>query len=210
MSPVMEITAALMALSSPRSSLHAVSLRAGRITSWRRYVRGSDAQSIGAREGRAEMGYARRESIPQRVKVAIAFLLEQKNDLAAAALHAGMDLRELKRAMGLPQVRRYSLEQRQIALEAFCLGSPAALTKVRDESENGMAVVASIKAGEQLRIGAIEAEAAAKQRMPGLQIVLIQKDGSREQVPMTPSVPMLDVTAAEPVPAIPSDADEHP
>jgi hypothetical protein len=66
-----------------------------------------------------------------------------------------------------------------------------------------MAVVASIKAGEQLRVGAIEEEGRAQQRAPGLSIVLIQKDGG-QLVAFEPPKPMLDVTpapAAEPVPA---------
>jgi hypothetical protein len=61
-----------------------------------------------------------------------------------------------------------------------------------------MAVVAAIKAGEQLRIGALEDEAASQRRRPGLQIVILQKDGSKELVPMSPPVPLIDAT---PVPA---------
>jgi hypothetical protein len=104
-------------------------------------------------------------------------MLEQKPDLQAAAAHAGMRTSELRREMGKARVRRYALAERQIALEAFCLGSPAALLKVRDESENGMAVVASIKAGEQLRTGALEEEGRAQKRAPGLQIVIVSTDG---------------------------------
>jgi hypothetical protein len=118
----------------------------------------------------------------------------------------GMKAYELRRQLGRPHVRRYSLEQRQIALEAFCLGSPAALTKVRDASENGMAVVAAVKAGEMLKVGAIEAEAAGQRRQPGLSIVLIQQDGGHlvAYEPPKRSVPMLDavpVPEAEPVPS---------
>jgi hypothetical protein len=94
-----------------------------------------------------------------------------------------------------------ALAERQIALEAFCLGSPAALAKVRDESENGMAVVASIKAGEQLRTGALEEEGRAQKRQPGLQIVIVSSDGTKEVAHHQP--PLLDVTPApeaEPVP----------
>ena len=75
--------------------------------------------------------------VPARVKAAIAFLLEHEADLQAAAAHAGMRTSELRREMGKAHVRRYALAESQIALERFCLGSPAALTKVRDESENG-------------------------------------------------------------------------
>jgi hypothetical protein len=153
----------------------------------------------------------KRENIPTKVKTAIAYMLEQKADLQAAALHAGITTHELRRYMGRPQVRRYALEQRQIALEAFCLGSPAALTKVVDESDNGMAVVAAVKAGEILRVGAVEAEAAAQRRAPGLSIVVLPPLGSsgQPQVAFQASrPPMLDVSPKpEPVPAMPSDAD---
>jgi hypothetical protein len=121
-----------------------------------------------------------------------------------------MSTYELRREMKKPHVRRYALAERQIALEAFCLGSPAALAKVRDQSENGMAVVAAAKAGELLQQGALAAEATAQKRQPGLQIVIVADDGSKRVVcgPPDPPVPMLDVT---PVPeaetALPSDAD---
>jgi hypothetical protein len=139
--------------------------------------------------------------VPARIKTAVAFLIEQKADLQAAAAAAGLSMRELRRYMGQPHVRRYSLEQRQLALEAFCLGSPAALTEIRDTSENSMARVNAIKAGEQLRVGAVADEAATQKRSPGLQIVIIQKDGGQELVPMTPSVPLIDtVPLPEPEP----------
>jgi hypothetical protein len=145
----------------------------------------------------------RRDNVPAKVKVAIQFLLEVKDDLRAAAEHAQISLPELRRYMGKPQVRRYSLEQRQLALERFCLGSPAALTKVRDTSENGMAVVASIKAGEMLRIGALEAEAASQRRAPGLSIVILPALGSSGEPKVAYQPPqLLDVTpvpAAEPL-----------
>jgi predicted HTH domain antitoxin len=150
------------------------------------------------------MGYARRDNVPERVKVAIAFLLEQKDDLAAAAEHAGMTLRELKRSMGRPQVRRYSLEQRQVALEIFCLRSPAALARVRDTSDNGMAVVAAVKAGEMLRTGVLHEEATSKARTPGLQIIVMP---ALQQQPTPPLLDVMPVPEAEPVPAIAPDAD---
>jgi hypothetical protein len=159
------------------------------------------------------MGRARREGIPAKVKVAIEYLINQKADYQAAALHAQISTLELRRSMGQPHIRRYALEQRQLALEAFCLGSPAALAKVRDLSENGMAVVASIKAGEQLRVGAIEEEGRAQKRAPGLQIVILPPIGTAGEPRVVcgpPQPPMLDVTpkpAAEPVPAIPAEAE---
>jgi hypothetical protein len=146
----------------------------------------------------------RRDNIPAKVKVAIAYLLEVKDDLAAAALHAQISLLELRRYMGKPQCRRYSLEQRQLALEKFCLGSPLALTRVRDTSENGIAIVNAVKAGELLRVGAVHDEAAAQRRGPGLQIVIIGPGGEK-QVAYQPPQPMLDAMPVEAEPAIPSE-----
>jgi hypothetical protein len=148
-------------------------------------------------------------SISARTKEAIRYLIEERADIAAAAAHTQVATFELRRQLAKPHVRRYSLEQRQIALEAFCLGSPAALTKVRNDSSNGMAVVAAVKAGEMLKVGAIEAEAASQRRMPGLSIVLIQKDGGHlvaYEPPQRP--PMLDIAPAPtPEPAIAPDAE---
>jgi hypothetical protein len=110
--------------------------------------------------------------------------------------------------MGKPEVRRYSLAQRQVALETFCLGSPAALTEIRDTSENQMARVQAVKAGEQLRVGPLEDEATSKQRGPGLQIVTVQGDGTRRVAHQPPQMPLLDVTPVpEAEPVIPADAD---
>jgi hypothetical protein len=134
-------------------------------------------------------------------------MLQVKPDLVEAARHAGMPAHELRREMGKAHVRRYSLEQRQLALEAFCLGSSAALAKVRDESENGMAIVASVKAGEQLRIGAVEAEASAQKRAPGLSIVILQPATGERHVAYQPP-PLLDIVPVpEAVPATRPDAE---
>jgi hypothetical protein len=149
------------------------------------------------------MGGLRPDSVPAKVKVAVQFLIEQKNDLKAAAEHAGISLYELRRSLSRPASRRYALEMRQVALEAFCLGSPAALTRVRDTSENGIAVVNAIKAGEQLRVGAIEAETSAQRRAPGLQIVIVGPGGEK-QIAHEPPPPMIDVPAAEVMP-VPSE-----
>jgi hypothetical protein len=173
---------------------------------------GADAAVPG---GERLMARARRENIPTKVKTAITFMVEQKADYQAAALHAGITTWELRRSMGLPHVMRYAREQKQLALERFCLGSAAALTEIRDTSLNSMARVAAVKAGEQLRIGIIEEEGRAQKRAPGLQIVIVSSDG-KELAYQPPQQQMLDVTPApeaEPLerlskePAIQVDAD---
>jgi hypothetical protein len=109
--------------------------------------------------------------------------------------------------MGRAHVKKYSLEQRQIALEAFCLGSPAALQKVRDESENRMAIVAAVKAGEMLKVGGLEAEAASNRRAPGLQIVVIGPGGEQTIAHQPPQMPLLDAVPVPAEPATRPDAD---
>jgi hypothetical protein len=152
------------------------------------------------------MGHATRSTtVPARVRTAIAFLLEQKDDLPAAAAHAGMTLRELKRWMGRPRCRRYALEQRQIALETFCLQSPAALARVRDTSDNGMAVVAAVKAGEMLRTGVLHEEATTKARAPGLQIIVMP---ALQQQPTPMQIDVVPAFEGERVPAMPADEAE--
>jgi hypothetical protein len=155
---------------------------------------------------------SKRQGVPAKVKIAVAYLIEVSSDLKAAAAHAGIHLHELRRSLSRPECRRYALQQRQLALEAFCLKSPSVLNRVVDESQNAMAVVAAVKCGEQLRTGALEAEAAAQKRAPGLSIVIMPPLGStgEPKVAFQPPQPrpMLDVTPTpDPVPVMPSDAD---
>jgi hypothetical protein len=135
------------------------------------------------------------------VKTAIAYMLEQKPDLQAAAAHAGISTHELRQSLGKPHVRRYALAERQIALEAFCLGSPAAFAKARH--------LGQWKCRRQCRARRRAAEGrchrgrgSAQKRQSGLQIVIVQRDGSSEIAYAPP--PLLDVTPApeaEPVPS---------
>jgi hypothetical protein len=60
--------------------------------------------------------------VPLKVRAAIRYLID---DLQAAALHAGLSVHELRRSLGQPEVRRYALAERQVAIERFVLGSPA-------------------------------------------------------------------------------------
>jgi hypothetical protein len=80
--------------------------------------------------------------------------------------------------------------------------------EVRDTSENGMAVVAAVKAGEMLKEGALQAEAAAQRGVPGLQIVLLPAIGSSGEPKIAFELPpMLDVTPAREAEVVPVPAD---
>jgi hypothetical protein len=131
--------------------------------------------------------------VPTKVKVAVEYLLNTKADLVAAAMHAQLAPAELRRALGKPHVLRYARAEKKAALEALCLGSPSTLADIL-RGDNEMARVQAIKTAEALKEGAIELEHRTAQRKPGLQIVIVERDGS-QRVPYEP-LPLLDVTAA--------------
>jgi hypothetical protein len=149
-------------------------------------------------------GERKTPAVPKRVKQAIKFLLEQKADLQAAAAAAGLTTYELRRQLGKPHIVQYARSERRATLEALCLSSPAALTEVL-RGQNEMAKVQAVKTAELLQQGDLQAEAAGKQRIPGLQIVIVQSDGSQQVAYQPP--PMLDVTPAPEAEPVPTDVE---
>jgi hypothetical protein len=114
------------------------------------------------------------------VKTAVAHLMKAgEYDLQGAARAAGMDLAKLRYVLGKSYVRRYMRELRQLEVEALCLGNAAALRKVRDTSENGMAVCQAVAKAEQIRAKFHEEDNApgsgSRQMLPGL-IIQIGRD----------------------------------
>jgi hypothetical protein len=154
------------------------------------------------------VGHARREGVPAKFKIAVQFLIETKNDIVEAARHANMPAVELRRAMGQPQCLRYAREQKKLALEALCLASPANLREVLRGS-NEMAKVRAVQVAEALAQDAVELEQRAVQRAPGLQIVIIERDGAQRVAyqPPEPAVPMLDVAPEPEVVPVSPDAE---
>jgi hypothetical protein len=147
----------------------------------------------------------RRDNIPAKVKVAVQYLIETKDDLKGAALHAQISLHELRRYLSKPQCLRYAREQKKLALEALCLTVPSTLREVMS-GDNEMARLHAVKTAEALRMDAVELEQRGTLRQPGLQIVIVGGPGPPQVVPTMPPRPLLDVTPApareaEPVPA---------
>jgi hypothetical protein len=70
-------------------------------------------------------------------------------------------------------------EQRQIEIEALCQGNAAALAKVRDTSENGMAVCAAVAKAEQIGAKFIEDDNAGSATPPMLPGLIIQIGSAR-------------------------------
>ena len=115
-------------------------------------------------------------AVPARVKTAVAHLMKAGEfDLQGAALAAGMPVVRLRHLLGQSYVRKYMREQRLVEIEALCQGNAAALAKVRDTSANGMAVIGSIKAAEQIRSQILSEDGAggSTRPMPGLVIQIV-------------------------------------
>ena len=143
-------------------------------------------------------------AVPARVKTAVAHLMKAGEfDLQGAALAAGMPVVRLRHLLGQSYVRKYMREQRLVEIEALCQGNAAALAKVRDTSENGMAVIGSIKAAEQIRSQILSEDGAggSTRPMPGLVIQIV---GSARIEPQQPqrlaSAPRIEDLAFEPKP----------
>jgi len=106
-------------------------------------------------------------------------------DLISAAKAVGVRPATLRRYLTRPQVIAFLRVERRAFREAICAGNEGALKRVRDKSPNGMAVIGSVRALEQ--IGEEEAhQGQHRQALPGL-IVQIN-------VPMAPAAgPMVNV-----------------
>jgi hypothetical protein len=134
--------------------------------------------------------------VPAKVKVAIGILLDQPHeDLHAAALAAGLTVYRLRESLKRGFVRKYLQDEKQALLESVSAGNPLALKRVRDSSPNGMAIVASVKAIEQMKQETQQAAGGSPfaTQQPGFVIVIKGGDGEAPRViaPMAPP-PMIE------------------
>jgi hypothetical protein len=140
----------------------------------------------------------REPAIPQKVKILIGELLNQRiYDLAAAAERAGITTYWARRYLQRPTVLRYFREERAAMLEEVCAGNAAALAKVRAESDNGMAVTAACRQLEAMRQTVAEETGNGVPRMqPGLVVQIVNVAGEVTQTigPPPMPAPMIDVT----------------
>jgi hypothetical protein len=123
--------------------------------------------------------------VPAKAKIATEFLLQSQNyDLTAAARYAGLQngsrLRDLLKR---PHIRNYMWHARRAVVEEVCLGNPPALARVRDSSDNGMAVVGAVRQAEAMRETAIaESRGIIRREAPGLVIIIEGGGGRGDQV----------------------------
>jgi hypothetical protein len=139
--------------------------------------------------------------VPAKVKAAVDYMFATPGaTLQSAAAHVGMVPRMLRFQMTQPHVLRWMLQEKQARLEAASAGNIGALLSVRDYGDNAMAKVHAAKTLETMLDAVSErtgiGRAVQQQRVPGLQIVIVQNDGSKQVVAGPPPMPMLDVTPA--------------
>jgi hypothetical protein len=118
-------------------------------------------------------------TVSKRVKDAAEYLASTPGaTLQTAAAHVGWSTWRLREALKKPHNLQYARAVKALAVEALAVSGPATLAKVIADGSNQMAVVAAVKTVESLRGVAAEYAGlvAPTARLPGLQIVILQRD----------------------------------
>ena len=99
-------------------------------------------------------------------------------DLIAACAAAGVKPYRMRRYLDRPAVIAHLRAEHRKFREVVCCGNAAALQKVRDTSENGMAIVASVRALDGMQT---EEAGHADAPTPGISIRLVQINAIQPQ-----------------------------
>jgi hypothetical protein len=151
--------------------------------------------------------------VPQKCREAVDFMFSTPGaTLQTAAQHIGWTTRKLRYYLGLPHVLRWLLQDKQARLEVASAGNLPALLSVRDHGENAMARVHASKTIEQMLDATSERTGIGRQvqqtRQPGLQIVIVQGDGSQQVVAGPPPAALIEATPESvTVTSAPSDSE---
>jgi hypothetical protein len=149
--------------------------------------------------------------VPQKVRDAVDYTFATPGaTLQTAAQHIGWTTRKLRFYLTQPHVLRWMLQEKQARLEAASAGNIGALLSVRDHGDNAMAKVHAAKTLETMLDTVSDRTGINRQvqqtRMPGLQIVIVQGDGSKQVVAGPPPAPLIEGTAVpDAVPDAPPD-----
>jgi hypothetical protein len=132
-------------------------------------------------------------TVSGKLKVAIDLMLFEGSCRADAATAAGMKDHSLREAMKKPHVKQYYNAGLDVLRTSERARNISALAKVRDTSDNGMAVVSAAKALEQIAEQGEERTRPGIGMLPGLQIVIVS--GSSPPRTIGPEPPQtIDVT----------------
>jgi hypothetical protein len=119
-----------------------------------------------------------------------------------AAAIAGIKPDIARKWLDRSEVRRLLRAERRVFREAICAGNESALARVRDKSENGMAVIGAVRVLEQLD-EEDTSRAARGTVQPGLQIVIVSGPARPAPTPTIDVTPRAKPAELEP-PAAPS------
>lgn len=144
----------------------------------------------------------RPRSIPRKVREACDLMVYGRPDdedckpldFIEAGKACGVAPDIMRRWLDRSQVRAYLLASRRTFREAICAGNEGALQRIRDKSPNGMAVIASVRALENLD-DETAARALDPKAQPGVTILVVTV--VQQGVPAPPAI---DVTPRRPVP----------
>jgi hypothetical protein len=134
--------------------------------------------------------------VPAKVKHAFELMqADPKIDAKGAAAAAGISYYNFRRALKLPHVALWARETHKAKVNAICAANPERLRAIADTSENDMARVTAVKTLEAMRESIDQSVGAGQHlRGPGLQIVILQRDGSSQVVAGPTPAPVIDVT----------------
>lgn len=140
---------------------------------------------------------AKPQPIPRAVKAAIHAMIYglesdpdgRPLDLASAARAVGIAGYRLRRWLHKPNVVSYLRAQRRLFREQVCCGNESALKRVRETALNGMAVVAAVRALEQ--IDSEDRGTAGANASPGITIRICNV-APRPPIDVTPQRPVID------------------
>jgi hypothetical protein len=131
--------------------------------------------------------------VPAKVKQAFELMQADPSlDIKAASAKVGIDYYRVRRALKLPHVALWARNEHKARVDEICAANPERLREIADKSENDMTRVAGAKTLEAMK-ESLDPGAAAVQRGPGLQIVIVQNDGSQHVVPPPQPSPMIDI-----------------
>jgi hypothetical protein len=134
----------------------------------------TDNELVPTRQAVAAKDRSGKLTVSGKLKVALDLMLYEAASRADSAERAGLKDHSLRAAMRKPHVAAYYRQGLEVLRMSERPKNIFALAKIRDKSENGMAVVAAAKALEQLsEEEAQRRPASGSITMPGLTIQII-------------------------------------
>ena len=144
---------------------------------------GSITQPFGASGLRSPT--ERPRSIPPAVRGAVMKMIYEGCDLVVAAQASGLRPDTMRRWLHRPELVGFLRQERAAFRQALCAGNERALAQIRDESDNAMAKVNSIKCLEDMNEDS-SLRRAGEVPSPGVTIRIVNVS--------SPQAPIVDVT----------------